>query len=61
MLMLNGLPVWSHPLLKHPPFQRATADRFYIVIEARDPRFATGATRDFLASLGGSAVEAVEE
>ncbi len=39
MLMLNGLPVWSHPLLKHPPFRRATADRFFIVIEARDPRF----------------------
>ncbi len=61
MLMLNGLPVWSHPLLKHPSFRRATDDRFYIVIEARDPRFESGATHDFLASLGGSPVEAVEE
>ncbi|MHB8078314.1 MAG: DUF3341 domain-containing protein [Candidatus Krumholzibacteriia bacterium] len=61
MLVLNGLPVWSHPLLKHPSFRRATADRFYIVIETRDPRYDAGATRDFLASLGGGPVEAVEE
>jgi hypothetical protein len=61
MLILNRLPLWAHPLLRHDGFRRATADRFYIVIEARDPRFEAGATRDFLASLDGAAVEAVEE
>ena len=61
MLVLNGLPVWAHPLLRHRSFGRVTADRFCIVIEARDPRFEAGATREFLASLGGGPVEAVEE
>jgi len=60
MLVLNRLPEWAHPLLRHARFRRATADRFYIVIEARDPAFAAGPTREFLASLGGGAVEIVE-
>jgi hypothetical protein len=60
MLALNRLPEWSHPLLRHPRFLRATSDRFFIVIEARDPRFDARATREFLASLGGTAVEEVE-
>lgn len=59
MLVANRLPEWSHPLLRHPRFRRATSDRFYIVIEARDPRFDPQATRAFLASLGGEAVETV--
>lgn len=61
MLIFNGLPQWSHPLLRTPRFARATADRFYIVIEARDARFDPAGTRDFLASLGGGPVETVED
>jgi hypothetical protein len=60
MLVLNRLPEWSHPLLRHPRFHRATIDRFYLVIEARDPQFDLADTRSFLDSLDGSPVEAVE-
>ena len=58
---LNGMPRLFHPLFKSRRFRRATSDRFFIVIEANDPRFHPDKTREFLASLNGSTVEAVEE
>jgi|TARA_Y100000294_G_C8526879_1_gene325290 hypothetical protein len=36
---LNKLPMFYHPTLKHPALARATDDRFYLIIEARDPKF----------------------
>jgi len=61
MFLFNGLPRLSHPLLGNERFRRATNDRFFVVIEARDPRYRPGATEQFLKSLGATAVEAVEE
>jgi hypothetical protein len=61
MWILNGLPRWYHPLFTNKRFRRVTQDRFYIVIEAKDPRFDPVRTREFLASLGGSDVEEVNE
>ncbi len=61
MLLLNGLPMLYHPLLKNDRFRRATDDRFFIVIEARDPEFYRGKTQTFLESLGPTVVEAVED
>lgn len=58
---LNGMPRLHHPLLAHDRFRRASQDRFYIVIEARDPKFDLERTRAFLASLGGSVVDEVRE
>ncbi len=58
---LNGMPRWYNPLLTNRRFRRATQDRFFIVIEARDPAFRLEQTREFLASLGGSVVEEVHE
>jgi hypothetical protein len=58
---LNGMPRLHHPLFRNERFRRVTSDRFFIVIEAADPQFDPERTREFLASLGGSAVEAVEE
>ncbi|MFO7609260.1 MAG: DUF3341 domain-containing protein [Candidatus Krumholzibacteriia bacterium] len=58
---LNGMPKLYHPLFTNRRFRRATQDRFFIVIEARDPQFDAERTRTFLASLGGSVVEAVGE
>ena len=60
MLLLNGLPWLSHPLLANKRFQRASDDRFFIVIQARDPRFFRSRTEEFLKGLGAKAVEAVE-
>jgi hypothetical protein len=61
MFLFNGLPRLSHPLLANERFRRVTNDRFFVVIEARDPRFRRGETEAFLNSLGPVAVEAVEE
>jgi hypothetical protein len=61
MWILNGLPKLYHPLFTNKRFRRATQDRFYIVIEATDPKFQLDRTRDFLASLGGFVVEEVNE
>ncbi len=60
MLLLNGLPWLSHPLLRSKRFLRATDDRFFIVIQSRDPRFFRSRTEEFLTGLGAKAVEAVE-
>jgi hypothetical protein len=61
MWILNDLPKWYHPLFRNKRFRRATQDRFYIVIEAADPKFQLEKTREFLGSLGGSVVEEVNE
>jgi hypothetical protein len=60
MLISNGLPQLYHPLFRNVEFRRATADRFFIVIEATDPLFDPQRTRDLLASLGGP-VETIED
>lgn len=61
MLLLNGLPRLSHPLLANARFRRATDDRFYVVIEAKDPKFLRSKTEAFLKSLGAKHIEIVED
>ncbi len=61
MFLFNGLPRLFHPLLQNNRFRRATNDRFFVVIEARDPKFLRGKTEAFLRTLGATAVEAVED
>ena len=61
MFLFNGLPRLYHPLLQNNRFRRATNDRFFVVIEARDPKFLRGKTEAFLRTLGATAVEAVED
>jgi hypothetical protein len=56
---LNGMPKLYHPLFKSARFRRATQDRFFIVVEASDPKFEAGATRAFLDSLGGLSIEEI--
>ena len=51
MLMLNKLPMFYHPALKHPALARATDDRFFLVIEARDPKFVRSEVEAFLKTL----------
>jgi hypothetical protein len=61
MFIMNGLPRLHHPLLGNDRFRRATDDRFYIVIEARDPKFFRTRTEAFLESLGAVAIEEVQD
>lgn len=61
MLLLNGLPRLYHPTLRHPKFARATDDRFFLVIEARDPRFTRAKTEAFMRSLSPLSIETLED
>lgn len=56
MLFLNGLPQPHHPVLKIDRFVEAASHRFFLCIEATDPRFELEQTRQFLARLGSKAV-----
>jgi len=51
MIILNGLPQPYHPVFNVPAFDRASSDRFFLCIEATDPRFEAHETRAFLESL----------
>ena len=59
MFVLNKLPQFYHPCFNVKRFARVTDDRFFIVIEARDPNFYEEKTAEMLTSLGATAVEEV--
>jgi hypothetical protein len=59
MLWMNRLPLLHHPLFGTPRFSLASDDRFFLYIEADDPKFDRDATRGFLGSLGAWTIEAV--
>lgn len=61
LLSLIQLPRLNHPLFASDQFPRATDDGFFIAIEARDDNFCPSATRDLLASIGGSNIELITE
>jgi hypothetical protein len=62
MFLLNKLPLMSNPLLKSKRFRRATDDRFFIAIDARDAQFDAQQSAEFVKNLPGClAVEVIED
>jgi Protein of unknown function (DUF3341). len=60
MLIMNGLPKPYHPVFNSPRFSLATDDRFFLCVEATDPKFDAIATRDLLRSLEAYEVTEVD-
>ena len=60
MFALNQLPQWYHSVFRSKAFERVTDDRFFISIEAADPKFDAVATPKWLQELGATSVELVE-
>ena len=54
MTTLCLLPRLHHPLWEWEDFTRATHDKFFIVIEANDPRFKEKDAIDLLREIGGT-------
>jgi hypothetical protein len=59
MIALSGLPQPYHPVFNVDRFAMASSDKFFLVIESTDPKFA-GAT-DFLKNTGAKGVYDVAE
>ena len=59
--ILNRLPRLNHPLFASKQFHRFSDDAFFLVIEARDPKFSQEGTKKFLTEIGGKNIELVED
>jgi hypothetical protein len=62
MIVLNGLPKPYHPVFNVERFSaHASQDRYFLVIEARDPKFDHWGTRQLLTNLHAFEVSDVED
>lgn len=61
MLARNGLPKPVHPVFNVDAFERVTRDKFFLCIEATDPKFDRAKTQKFLKSLRPRGVFVVEQ
>jgi hypothetical protein len=60
MIGLNGLPMPYHPVFNNPRFEMASTDRYFLCIEAKDPKFDLANTRRLLEGLKPKEVVEVE-
>lgn len=61
MFGINQLPKHWHPVFFSKRFERCTDDRFFLSIEAADPRFDLEATRVLLETTEPSEIELISE
>lgn len=59
VLVLNRLPLPYHPVFNTPNFARASQDRFFLAIEARDGQYDSAETKRFMETLEAVAVSEV--
>jgi hypothetical protein len=60
MLWLAGLPLLHHPVFNFPEFARASSDRFFLIIEARDLEFDSEARKREINELGALSIREVD-
>jgi hypothetical protein len=61
LLIMNQLPKWYHPVFNWERFAKVTDDGFFLVIEARDPKFSETKTRSLLEEIGGQHVTLIHD
>jgi mono/diheme cytochrome c family protein len=61
MIALNGLPKFSNPVFTNPKFDRATDDRFFLWVDARDKYFNSDKVKSLLESTQPLDVDVVRE
>jgi mono/diheme cytochrome c family protein len=61
MLALNKLPRFSNPVFTDPRFDRATDDRFFLFIEATDPKYDKASVTKLFGDMHGGHVDHVYE
>ncbi|MDQ3621309.1 MAG: DUF3341 domain-containing protein [Verrucomicrobiota bacterium] len=61
LLAMNQLPRWYHPVFNWERFKKVTNDGFFVVIEARDPKFSETKTRELLERIGGQHVTLIHD
>ncbi len=61
LLVFNQLPKWYHPVFNWERFKKASDDGFFLVIEARDPKFSEANTRSLLGEIGGENVTLIHD
>ncbi len=60
LMILNGHPKPFHPLDTYAPFRKVTDDKFFLSIEATDPKFDETTAQQALTDAGGTNVALVE-
>jgi hypothetical protein len=60
MFILNWLPQHYHPVLKSKEILRGLDDAFYVVIEARDPKFDLNRAKALLRQAGAKEISELE-
>jgi hypothetical protein len=61
LFLFNRLPQFYHPTLNSQRFRRVTSDRFFITIEAADPRFDASRVEKLLRDTGCTHIERLED
>lgn len=61
LCILTQLPKWYHPMFNWERFTKVTDDKFFLVVESRDPKFSETKTRNFLEEIGGAHITVVHD